>query len=156
MVESRDATRPPEVLAALTPDSRPWRLLLAGGSGGRLGRPGLLHRVADFEQVDRHATEPAGRVGAVLTLLSAAAVPTVLFTPRRSTVDSGDSAAEDDPVAVLKRRYAEGEITEEEFEHRLERLVSAPGEIDAEEPSGDGETLGDGPTTHDRSFDVTR
>jgi uncharacterized membrane protein len=29
----------------------------------------------------------------------------------------------DDPVERLKRRYADGELTDEEFEHRLERLM---------------------------------
>lgn len=31
---------------------------------------------------------------------------------------------EDDPLAVLRARYARGEITEEEFERRLERLLA--------------------------------
>jgi hypothetical protein len=32
--------------------------------------------------------------------------------------------AEDDPLAVLRARYARGEITEEEFERRLDRLLA--------------------------------
>ncbi|NEU55291.1 SHOCT domain-containing protein [Halorussus sp. MSC15.2] len=156
MVESRDATRPSEVLAALTPDSRRWRLLLSGGAA--VASVVLFYYTVLLISSKWTGTLPnlLVGVGAVLTLLSAAAVPTVLFAPRRSTTGSRDSTAEDDPVAVLKRRYAEGEIAEEEFEHRLEQLVSAPGEIDAEEASGDGATFGDEPTTHDRSFDVTR
>ncbi|WP_331235196.1 SHOCT domain-containing protein [Natronorarus salvus] len=40
---------------------------------------------------------------------------------RGRRVDPG--ADEDTALAELKRRYAEGEIDDEEFEHRLERLV---------------------------------
>jgi uncharacterized membrane protein len=31
---------------------------------------------------------------------------------------------EDDPLSVLRERYARGEITDEEFEHRLDRLLA--------------------------------
>jgi len=31
--------------------------------------------------------------------------------------------ADEDPVETLKRRYAEGELTDEEFERKLERLL---------------------------------
>lgn len=41
-----------------------------------------------------------------------------------------------DAVETLKRRYAEGEITEAEFEHRLEKLIDDPRDhpIDHEHP----------------------
>lgn len=42
-----------------------------------------------------------------------------------------------DPVAELKRRYAEGELSDEEFERRMERLVAA------EDAIGDAHAPGD-------------
>lgn len=50
-----------------------------------------------------------------------------------STGDAADAGTEpgsetddeEDPVAILKRRYASGEITEAEFERRLEGLLDA-------------------------------
>jgi len=43
---------------------------------------------------------------------------------------------DDDPLAILRERYARGELTEAEFERRVERLLeteggSAPGERDS-------------------------
>ena len=37
-----------------------------------------------------------------------------------------DDEPEVDPVAVLKRRYAEGEIDDDEFDERLDRLLETP------------------------------
>ena len=42
------------------------------------------------------------------------------------------SDAEDDALAELKRRYAEGEIDDEEFEHRLDRLLEVDAAMDAD------------------------
>lgn len=41
----------------------------------------------------------------------------------RYSPDSGDE--EDDPIETLKRRYASGELSETEFEEKLERLMDA-------------------------------
>lgn len=47
---------------------------------------------------------------------------------------SGSPTADgDDPVATLERRYTAGEITHEEFERRLDRLVDASGDVDRDE-----------------------
>ena len=56
-------------------------------------------------------------------------VAELLFEEEAQSRDrSVDPDTEEDPaLAELKRRYAEGEIDDEEFEHRLERLV----ELDA-------------------------
>lgn len=37
-----------------------------------------------------------------------------------------EDAPEEDPVSVLKRRYAEGDLDDEEFEARLDRLLETP------------------------------
>ncbi|MFC7069976.1 SHOCT domain-containing protein [Halobaculum lipolyticum] len=42
-----------------------------------------------------------------------------------SAADASDDTAETDPVAQLKRRYADGEISDEEFERRIDRLLDA-------------------------------
>lgn len=48
--------------------------------------------------------------------------------PGESRVDAGD-----DPVAVLRERYARGQIDEEEFERRLDRLLATePDELHRE------------------------
>ncbi|MFC6904069.1 SHOCT domain-containing protein [Halalkalicoccus tibetensis] len=46
---------------------------------------------------------------------------------------AGARTADDDPLVVLRDRYARGEITEEEFERRLDRLLATePDELDRE------------------------
>lgn len=40
---------------------------------------------------------------------------------------------EDDPVERLKRRYADGEVSDEEFERRLDRLLDADSRLGADE-----------------------
>ncbi|WP_436346283.1 SHOCT domain-containing protein [Natronorubrum sp. FCH18a] len=46
--------------------------------------------------------------------------------------DTASETGGEDPLEVVKRRYANGEITEAEFEHRLENLL----EVDSVERSG--------------------
>ena len=46
--------------------------------------------------------------------------------------ETATEAGEDDALAELKRRYAEGEIDDEEFEHRLDRLLEVDAAMDAE------------------------
>lgn len=43
----------------------------------------------------------------------------------RETSEDADSPAGTDPVTTLQRRYAEGELTEAEFERRLDRVLDA-------------------------------
>lgn len=46
---------------------------------------------------------------------------------------AGAEVVDDDPLSVLRERYARGEITEEEFERRLDRLLATePDELDRE------------------------
>ena len=39
------------------------------------------------------------------------------------STDEDDSADEDDPIATLRERYARGELTDAEFERRVEKLI---------------------------------
>ncbi len=49
---------------------------------------------------------------------------------RESVSDTVDSATVEDPITALRERYASGEIGDEEFERRLDRLLSTePGEL---------------------------
>jgi len=48
----------------------------------------------------------------------------------------GDGNGEDDPVAELRERYARGELTDAEFERRLERLLE-PEAFESDRPSID-------------------
>jgi uncharacterized membrane protein len=55
----------------------------------------------------------------------------ILFDDDESATDaepSADRPDEEDPLERLKRRYAEGEIGDEEFERRLERLLETEDE----------------------------
>jgi hypothetical protein len=52
--------------------------------------------------------------------------------------DSGDAGSTEDPLEALRERYARGELGDEEFERKLERLIETE---DVEVP--DGVSLGD-------------
>ena len=114
-------------LARYTPDSRRWRYALAGI--GAVAAPVLFYYTTRLISSTWSGTLPSllVLVGSVLTLVTAAAVPTLLLAPD----GGGRSEAEPDgAVAELKRQYASGNVSEEEFERRLETLI---------ESSSDGE-----------------
>jgi uncharacterized membrane protein len=85
-----------------------------------------------------------GGVGGLLVSAAvlASAIPAVLATAGAAAGDE-TSAADGDPVETLKRRYAAGEVGDEEFERRLDRLLRA-------DDGHDDRTGADEPTT-DRS-----
>jgi uncharacterized membrane protein len=59
---------------------------------------------------------------------------TRLYEARRETESASVPAdADEDALAALRRRYAEGEIDEVEFEHRVERLLETESVADARE-----------------------
>lgn len=56
---------------------------------------------------------------------------------RDTTVQEPRTGASDDPLSVLRERYARGEITDEEFERRLDRLLETePDELNRERERG--------------------
>lgn len=57
---------------------------------------------------------------------------------RRLRSDEND-ALERDPVETLKQRYAAGELSDDEFERKLERLMDTPGEYSGESTRTDDE-----------------
>ena len=49
-----------------------------------------------------------------------------------TTVRSDDTTQNEDPLVALRRRYADGELTDEEFDRRLERLLETETREDAQ------------------------
>ena len=47
----------------------------------------------------------------------------------RTTDDESESSESVDPVTELEGRYVRGELTDEEFEHRLDKIVETEDEI---------------------------
>lgn len=70
-----------------------------------------------------------GVAGAVISIVGWFLLTPVLLFFGEETADllgvgePPSDASEDDPLETLKARYANGELTEAEFERRLERLV---------------------------------
>ena len=157
MVSSRDTTRSSEALRVLTPDSRRWRRIVASVAA-------VASLVLFYQTVALISSPWSGNlpsllvgVGVILTLLSAAAVPTFLLAPGRSANGRQGRREEDDSIATLKHRYASGEISEAEFERGVENLDTASAETaDATvvpESESDRENER---TMRDRSLDATR
>ena len=48
----------------------------------------------------------------------------------RDDTESTDSHEQRDPFAKLKQRYAEGELTDEEFEQRLDKILDADRQVE--------------------------
>ena len=109
-------------LARYTPDSRRWRYRLAGLSV--VAAPVLFYYTVRLVSSTWSGTLPSllVLVGSVSTLVAAALGPTLLLAPDGGpTPERSDD--EEDAIAELKRQYASGNVSEEEFEHRLERLI---------------------------------
>ncbi len=49
-----------------------------------------------------------------------------------TTAGSDDTTQNEDPLVALRRRYADGELTDEEFDRRLERLLETETREDAQ------------------------
>ena len=57
-------------------------------------------------------------------------IAAVMYGTEETETAAGESR--DDALTELKRRYAEGEIDDEEFEHRLDRLLEVDAAMDAD------------------------
>lgn len=60
-----------------------------------------------------------------LLLLFGEEIAAMLYGTKAADTGVPPADAEDEPIAELKRRYAEGKIDDTEFERRLERLMAA-------------------------------
>ena len=84
-----------------------------------------------------------------LVLLPVAALLVIAYVAvrqRSADEDGGDAAAtpEEDPIERLKRRYAEGELSEAEFERALDRELegeTAKSGVGGDDDDDDGETI---------------
>jgi uncharacterized membrane protein len=127
-----------------TPDGTIGRLVLAlvAGSAGALSfslavysflSVGLVWLVAGL------AATGVGLAASVLTILVLWPVYLSLIGNAESPaayaeeVLTGSAGSPDDPLEVLKRQYASGNVSDEEFERRLDAL------LDAEQRSGSGQ-----------------
>lgn len=66
------------------------------------------------------------------TFLISAIIIFGLLRVRRARATSGSDSTEDedaDPVATLQERYANGEITSEEFESRMDRILESEQQV---------------------------
>jgi len=138
-----------ELLDRLVPDD-PHQRLTAALAAATLGLPALVYGVFAL-------TWPIqrwfyfGRVASVgVLLLGVFALVGARALARDVSGRVEDAAAEsntataneagEDPVAALKRRYAAGELGEDEFERKLERLVELDG-ADGSSDSGADDLL---------------
>jgi hypothetical protein len=109
-------------VARYTPDSRGWRYAFAGVSA--VLAPILFYDTTRLISSTWSGTVPSLLVlaGAVSTLATAALAPTLLLAPAGGGRANG-AEANGSAIAELKRRYASGEVSEAEFERRLETLM---------------------------------
>jgi uncharacterized membrane protein len=129
-------------LARYTPDSRRWRYALAGL--GAVAAPVLFYYTVRLVSSTWSGTVPSllVLVGSVLTLAAAALPPTVLLAPDGGTQREGERG--ESAIVELKRQYASGNVTETEFERRLETLLEAPSDeqLQPSESGSDREGIG--------------
>lgn len=146
-----DSSSFPRPLARYTPDTRRWRRRVAGLAA--LGA--VLSLYATFAIVSGVKSGVVYNLLALLFGVSTLVLPvlatTTLFAPD-SGLTRGDSSdlnrvadsgsnltgtdSDEQPVETLKRRYATGEIGQEEFERRLDDLMAAPDDA-SEAPDAD-------------------
>ncbi|WP_135851022.1 SHOCT domain-containing protein [Halorussus salinus] len=133
-----DSSSFPRPLARHTPDSSRWRRRVAGIAA--VGA--VLSLYATFAIVSGVKSGVVYNLLAllfgVLTLVLPVVATTTLFAPD-SGLTRGDSSAssstrtddsrEERPVETLKRRYAAGEIGQDEFERRLDGVVEADDDL---------------------------
>ena len=122
MTASRNTPGSSETLARFTPDSRRWRRLVAAGAA--IGGP--LAFYAAFAVASGVKTglvyDLLILLFGILTLVLPAVAAATLLAPN-SGLTRENSPGREDPIEVLKRRYAAGEIDREEFDRRLDALV---------------------------------
>lgn len=119
-----DSLGSPRLLARFTPDSRRWRRRVAGLA--TIGA--VLSLYAMFAVVSGVKSGPVynllALLFAVLSLLLPAVAVTTMFAPT-SDPTRRDASRSESPVETLKRRYAAGEIGQDEFDRRLDDLIEA-------------------------------
>ncbi|MEF8757362.1 MAG: SHOCT domain-containing protein [Halobacteriales archaeon] len=82
-------------------------------------------------------------------------VPVLAILGDTLAAETGESGNEDDPLEVLRDRYAKGEISESEFERQVERLLATE-DVDVGDASAVEDVLDANDETVDRSYDLER
>lgn len=138
MSPPRDAPDPSSLLARYTPDSRRWRRRIAGIA--TVGAPVALYATIAIVSGVKSGFAYTLLVllfGLLTMILPAVAAVTVLAP--NSGLPRRDAPRTEDAVESLKRRYATGEIDQEEFDRRLGDLM---GVADADSEQVDGDSVG--------------
>lgn len=131
----RDAPSRHELIEHYTPDGTVGRVLLGVGLSGGGGFAALLGLVGVL-QLDLLALL-AGLVGIGLGSAALAVGLVTLWPVYLAAIGNVDSPAaygvgldrahrDGDPVTILERRYAAGELSREEFERRLDDVLGDP------------------------------
>lgn len=84
----------------------------------------VLPLIAQFGSNDGHM-DGWGWVAIIPMAVMMGGMMWMMWAMMRSPKDDGTGTAEDDPITVLRRRYAAGELSTEEFLERLKVLENA-------------------------------
>ena len=82
-------------------------------------------------------------------------VPVLAILGDSLSSERDESATEDDPLEVLRERYAKGEISESEFERQVEKLLATE-DVDVGDVSAIEDVLDSNDESVDRSYDLER
>jgi uncharacterized membrane protein len=82
-------------------------------------------------------------------------VPVLAILGDALASETGESAPDEDPLEVLRERYAKGEISESEFERQVEKLLATEA-VDVGDASAVQDVLDSNDETVDRSYDRER
>lgn len=82
-------------------------------------------------------------------------VPVLAILGDALASETGESAPDEDPLEVLRERYAKGEISESEFERQVEKLLATEA-VDVGDASAVQDVLDSNDETVDRSYDLER
>jgi uncharacterized membrane protein len=82
-------------------------------------------------------------------------VPVLAILGDTLSSETDGSATEDDPLELLRERYAKGEISESEFERQVEQLLATE-DVDVGDVSAVEDVLDSNDESVDRSYDLER
>ncbi|HKL29764.1 MAG TPA: SHOCT domain-containing protein [Natrialbaceae archaeon] len=82
-------------------------------------------------------------------------VPVLAILGDTLSSERDESTTEDDPLEVLRERYAKGEISESEFERQVEKLLATE-DVDVGDASAIEDVLDSNDESVDRSYDLER
>jgi len=75
----------------------------------------------------------AGAITAIVLVVFGAWVGVRWYHRRVELAESKNEASEDDPLETLKQRYASGELSDDEFEEKVDALMDSSRRVEADE-----------------------